>query len=122
MIWLVPVIRTGKEKTSGFTPETVILLATWIWLTAVLKTRFVKGIIPPTAPLKITFPTDPDLKVRDAAPLSVLEKLMLAPVAADPPFVVSNNGKPLTTTGPVIVIVAPFVVMSPLTLIAADPE
>ncbi len=42
----------------------------------------------------------PALKVKDVAPLSVLEKLMFAPAAVPPAFVVSNVGVVVIATGP----------------------
>lgn len=117
---LVPVNKTGLENANGLAPETVMLLPIWIWL-ALVKARLASGVVPPTAPAKITFPEDPELSVRAPPPLSVLVKLMFAPEAEFPPLVVSKVGLPVTIAGPVIVIVAPLVVMLPPTLIAVDP-
>ena len=86
---------------------------------ALVNTRFVGGVVPPTTPLKITFPPVPALKVSAVAPLMVLEKLMFAPAAA--PLVVFKVGDPEITTGPVMVMTPPPVVMLPATLIAVEP-
>ena len=86
-----------------------------------MNTRLVGGVPPPTIPPKMTFPAVPALKVAEAAPLSVLEKVMFAPAGVPPPFVVSNVGAPDMTTGPVRPIVPPDVVMLLATLIAVDP-
>ena len=120
VIVLVPVILTGFGKTRGLAPDTVMLLPTWIEA-ALVNTRFVRGVVPPTAPLKEITPAVPAAKVKDVAPLSVLEKLILAPAAVPPAFVVSNVGVLVIATGPVIVIAPPLVVMFPFTLIAVDP-
>ena len=83
-----------------------------------MKERFVRAAVPPTAPVKETIPAVPALNVSAVAPLSVLEKLMLAPAGVPPAFVVSKVGAPETVTGPVIVITPPLVVMLPPMLIA----
>ena len=46
---------------------------------ALVKTRLVGGVVPPTIPVKETFPA-PATKVAAWAPLSVLLKLILAPL------------------------------------------
>ena len=76
-----------------------------------VKIRLVNGVILPTAPPKLIFPTVPARSVRGTAPFTVLEKLIVAPVAVPPVFVVSKVGVPVTVTGPVRVITPPFVLM-----------
>ena len=59
VILLGPKIKpTGLEKTSGLAPVTVMLLPILI-SAALVKTRFVKGDIPPTIPLKAIVPAPP---------------------------------------------------------------
>jgi hypothetical protein len=120
VIVLVPPKLTGLGKVSGFAPETVMLAPTLIEL-ALVKLKFVGAAVPPTAPVKVTTPPVPALSVTAVAPLSVLEKLMFAPAAVPPAFVLSNVGAPLAVTGPVIVMTPPLVVTFPPTLIAVDP-
>ena len=55
VIVLLPIKLTGSEKTRGFPPETVMLFPISIKL-ALEKMRFVGGVTPPTALLKITIP------------------------------------------------------------------
>ena len=89
--------------------------------TALVNARFVKGAVLPTAPVKVTLPAVPARNVTAVAPLRVLEKLIFAPAAVPPAFVLSKVGLPLAVTGPVIVIIPPLVVTLPPTLIAVDP-
>lgn len=111
MIVLLPVRTTGKGNVSGLAPETVIFAPILIWL-ALVNIRFVNGVNPPTAPEKETAPEDPAFNVNAVAPFNVLEKLMLAPVAA--PEVVSNaRGVANSTTGLFIAIAPPAVVILP---------
>ena len=86
---LVAVKLTGLGKVKTFAPLTVILLPIWI-KAALVKVRLVKGFGLPTAPLNEIFPTVPARKAKANAPLSVLEKLIVAPVAVPPPFVLSK--------------------------------
>jgi hypothetical protein len=117
---LAPVKLTGLENTSGFAPDTVMLLPTWI-KAALVKTKFVGAAAPPTTPLKLTLPPVPARKVIAVAPFNVPVKLMLAPAAVPPLFVLSNVGVFDTAVGPAIVITPPLVVTLPATLIAVDP-
>jgi len=112
------VTLTGEEKVRGLAPETVILLAIWIRF-ALVKERLVKGVVPPTAPVKETVPPVPAFSVRAVAPFRVLEKLILAPIAV--PTVVLKIGVLVMATGPVIVMIPPLVAMLPLTLIPVVP-
>jgi hypothetical protein len=124
LITLVPVKTTGLGKMIGkmiaAAPVNVMLLPTWIEA-ALVKTRFMRGVVPPTAPVNEMTPAVPALNVSAVAPLSVLEKLMLAPVTVPPLFVLSNVGAPAIATGPVIVMTPPLVVTFPFTLIAVAP-
>ncbi len=115
---LEPVKLTGAEKVRGFAPESVMLLLTWIEA-ALVTTRPVRGVTPPITPPKVTTPAVPARSVSAVAPLIVLEKLILAPAAVPPAFVLSNVGVPLKATGPVIVMAPPLVVILPPALI--DP-
>lgn len=81
----------------------------------------VKGVVPPTAPVSVTVPVVPPVRVKLCAPLIVLEKLMLAPVTVPPAFVVSAATVPVNATAPVIPIVPPDVVRLPPKLIKVDP-
>jgi hypothetical protein len=78
-------------------------------------------VVAPTAPVKVAVPEVPALTVTAVAPFKVLEKLILAPAAVPPAFVLSNVGDPLAMTGPVIVMTPPLVVTFPAMLIAVDP-
>jgi hypothetical protein len=120
VIVLEPVKLTGAENVRGLAPVTVILFPTCMDA-ALVKERLVSGVVPPTIPAKETTPAVPALKVRAVAPFNALEKLIFAPAAVPPPFVVSNVGAALIVTGPVIVMIPPLVVMLPFTLIAVDP-
>ena len=121
VIVLVPVKETGiAPKVSGLAPETVILLPTWIRF-ALVNVMLVGGAVPPTAPLKITLPPVPALSVSVVAPLIVLVKLIFAPAAVPPAFVLSKSGAPEIVTGPVIVMMPPEVVTFPPILIAVEP-
>ncbi len=80
-----------------------------------------KADVPPTAPVRVTIPPVPPVSVRVVPPLIVLEKLILAPAAVPPPFVLSNVGVVVIVTGPVIPIVPPAVVAFPPILIALVP-
>lgn len=81
----------------------------------------VSGVVPPTAPLIVTAPLVPPVKVRVCAPLTVLEKEILAPPALPPPFVVSATKLVPKETGPVIEMLPALVVKLPFKLIAVDP-
>ena len=81
----------------------------------------VNGVLPPTAPLNETVPPVPALKVSIVAPFTALEKLMPAPAAVPPAFVLSKVGVFVIATGPVIVIMLPLVVILPPKLITVDP-
>ena len=117
---LVPVKFTALGKVSGFAPVTVILLPTLIEA-ALVKLKLVSAAVPPTAPVKATTPPVPALTVTAVAPFNVFEKLIFAPAAVTPAFVLSNVGALLTDVGPDIVMGPPFVVTFPATLIAVDP-
>ena len=117
VIVLPPVKLTGFANTSALAPDTVMLFAIWI-RAAFVNTRFVGGVVPPTTPEKVIFPPVPAFIVRAVAPLTVLLKLMFAPAAVPPAFVVSRVGLPAKTVGPAKVMTPPAVVMLPLTLIA----
>lgn len=118
---LVPVKRTGiAPKERGLAPETVILFPTWI-VAALVKAKFVSGAVPPTAPVNIATPAVPARIVTAVAPFNVLVKLILAPAAVPPKFVLSKIGAPETATGPVIVMIPPAVLTNPPILIAVDP-
>jgi hypothetical protein len=60
---LAPVKLTGLENVSGLAPETVMLFPIWMRI-ALATLRFVKGVLPPTMPVKVTVP-DPADNVRD---------------------------------------------------------
>jgi hypothetical protein len=115
-----PAKLTGLENVRGLAPESVILLPTWT-SAALVTTRPVRGVVPPIAPPKDTTPAVPAVIVRVAAPLIVLVKLILAPAAVTPAFVLSSSVAPVMTTGPVIVITPPLVVTFPFKLIAVAP-
>src|SRR5581483_696228 len=120
VIVLVPVKLTGLLKMSGLTPVTVILFPIWIKL-ALVKLRLVRAAVPPTAPVNVATPPVPALIVTAVAPFNELVKLIFAPAAVPPAFVLSNVGLPLAVTGPVIVMTPPAVVTFPPTLIAVEP-
>ena len=121
VIVLVPVKLTGLEKVSGFAPVTVMLAPTEM-LAALVKVMFVRGVVPPTAPLKLTTPPVPACRVKEVFPLMVLVKEILAPAAVPPAFVVSNVGAAVIATGPVMVITPPLVVkLVPLILMTVLP-
>lgn len=52
---LAPVNVTGLGKFKGLAPVTVMLFPIWI-KDALVKTRFVKAALPPTAPVNVTVP------------------------------------------------------------------
>ena len=120
VIVLPPVKLTGLENVRVFAPVTVILFATWIRL-ALVNTKFVKGATPPTIPPNKTAPPVPASRVKELAPLIVLEKEILAPASVPPPFVVSNVGVPVIATAPVSPTAPPLVVIFPLILMALVP-
>ena len=120
VIVLGPVKLTGLENVRGLAPESVILLPTWT-SAALVTTRPVRGVVPPIAPPKDTTPAVPAVIVRVAAPLIVLVKLMFAPAAVPPAFVLSRSVAPVMTTGPVMVMTPPLVVTFPFKLIAVEP-
>lgn len=119
-IVLPPISLTGRAKIKGFDPAIVIELPIWTSL-AEVKIRLAKGILPPTAPEKITLPALPAMKVRELAPFKVLGKLILAPVDAAPPFVVSKVALLVTVIGPFNPIADPFVVIELPILMLFDP-
>ncbi len=91
-----------------------------------VNVMLVGAVVPPTAPPKEITPPVPAVKVKVFAVeklivLVVPEKLILAPAAVPPAFVVSNVRAPVRMTGPVIVIAPPLVVMFPSTLMAVEP-
>ena len=81
----------------------------------------VRGVVPPTAPVKVIVPAVPPLIVKAEAPFKVLEKLIDAPVAVPPALVLSIVVVPVTVTGPVNPMVPPLVVILPLMLMAVGP-
>lgn len=90
-------------------------------IVAAVTDKLVSGVVPPTAPVKVAVPAVPAFTVTAVAPLRVFEKLILAPAAVPPAFVLSKVGVPVTATGPVIVMTPPLVLTFPPTLIAVDP-
>ena len=78
----------------------------------------VSGVVPPTAPVSVTVPLLPPVRERVCAPLIVVEKLMFAPAAVPPLFVVSTATAVVRATGPVKVVTPPLVVKLPFKLIA----
>lgn len=86
---------------------------------APVAVKEVNGVVPPTAPVKATVPV-PAVRLKVCAPLMVVEAVMFAPTAA-PEFVVSAATAPVKETGPVQVMVPPFVVWLPPKLINVDP-
>ena len=88
---------------------------------ALVKIKFVKGVVPPTAPANETTPAVPACRVKAVAPLIVLVKTIFAPAAVPPAFVLSRVIGVVRTTGPVIVIMPPEVVRPPFKLMAVVP-
>lgn len=84
--------------------------------------RKLKGVVAPTAPVKVTVPPVPPVNVSPCAPETVpsivFVKLMFAPAALPPPFVASKVRVAVKITGPVMVSTLPFVVKLPPKLIA----
>lgn len=80
----------------------------------------VNEVVAPAAPKEIVPPVPP-VNVNALAPLIVLEKVMLAPAAYAPAFVVSKTEAPVNVTGPVQPMFAPFVVMLPPISITVVP-
>ena len=80
-----------------------------------------RGFTPPTAPVKVAVPAVPARIVNELAPFTVLEKLIDAPPALPPLFVLSKIGALVKITGPVIPITPPLVVRFPPILTALDP-
>ena len=117
---LVPANVTGLEKVNGFAPVTVMLDPIEMEA-ALVKARFVKGVVPPIAPLSVTMPAVPALNVNACAPLTVLVKLTFAPAAVPPAFVVSIVVLAVKVTGPVKVATPPLVVVLPPNAIAVEP-
>lgn len=116
-----PIKLTAREKTRGLAPLTVILLPIAIRL-AFVNVRFVKGVTPPTAPVKVIVPPDPPFTVKALAPFNVFEKLIFAPVAESPPLVLSKvSGEEERVTGPVKAKAPLLEVILPPTLIAVAP-
>lgn len=76
---------------------------------ALVKERLVREMFPSN----VTVPAVPASNVRLVAPVTVLEKLMLAPNGAAPEPVLSNVGAPVRETAPVIAIAPPLVIMFP---------
>ena len=109
---------TGYRKASGLAPETVMAAPTKMEA-ALVNVMFVSGTLFPTLPEKATFPDVPACRVSVVAPLSVPEKLIVAPAAA--PLVVLSVGAFVKETGPVIAMVPPLVVMFPSMLMATEP-
>ena len=90
---------------------------------ALVKIRFVKGVVPPTAPENETTPAVPAWSVNAVAPLIVLEtveKLIFAPAGVPVAFVVSRVIGVVKTTGPAIVMIPPALVKFPFKLMAVD--
>lgn len=117
---LVPVKLTGLGNVRALAPVTVIFAPTWI-VFALVNDKLVNGALLPTAPLNDTTPAVPARKVKDVAPLTVVEKLILAPPADPPAFVLSKVGVFVKLTGPVMPIVPAEVVMFPFRLMAVEP-
>lgn len=78
--------------------------------------REVRGVVPPTAPEKLTAPPVPAFRLNVLALLIAAEKLMFAPAAVAPLFVASNVRFAPKATGPISPIAPPFVVTLPLIL------
>jgi hypothetical protein len=97
---LVPVKLRALPKTSGLDPETVILFPTWMRL-ALVNIRLAGGAVPPTIPPNETLPIVPARKAIVVVPFKELVKLIFAPAATPPAFVVSKVGEPEAITGPV---------------------
>lgn len=70
----------------------------------------VRGVDPPTAPVKVTVPPVPPINVKFCAPLIVLEALILAPVVVPPALVVSTTTPPVSVTAPAQLTAPPAVV------------
>ena len=68
----------------------------------------INALVPPTAPVIVTVPPVPPIKVRFFAPLIVLEAEMFAPAAA--PLVVLAVTSLAKVTGPVQLMAPPLVV------------
>jgi hypothetical protein len=81
-----------------------------------------KGVVAPTAPVNVTTPPVPPVKVRACAPETVpsmvFVKVIFAPAVEPPPLVASTVTFPAKTTGPVRVRALPLVVKLPPKLIA----
>jgi hypothetical protein len=113
LIMLGPVRVTACPKSNGLAPETVMLLPTWMPFELV-KVMLVGAAVPPTAAPKLITPPVPARRANVVAPFTVdvnPEKLMLAPAAVTPPFVVSMLGAELIVVGPVKVTAPPEVVI-----------
>jgi len=75
-----------------------------------LAVNVVRGVVPPTAPVKVIVPVVPLVKLSVCAPFTVEEKTIFAPAAVPPLFVVSIVAAQVSVTGPVIVTRPPLVV------------
>lgn len=78
-----------------------------------------KGVDPPTMPVRATTPPEPPFKTNAEPPLIVEENVMFAPAAE--PLVVSAVTAPVKLTGPVKEIAAPLVVRFPPKLMSVGP-
>ena len=92
-------------------------------IVAPLAVREVSGVVPPTAPVIVTVPPVPPIKLSVRAPLTVFERDILAPAGLAPPFVVSNVTAAPRVTRPVREIGCPRVVIPAFKVIVpALPE
>ena len=126
LITLGPVSVVGKAFVIVNEVAVILFAMLTLLVPAVEETnKAPSGVVPPTTPPNVIAPAVPEFRVNpcepDTVPFTVLEKLMFAPAAMPPPFVLSNVGVTVKTTGPVIPIAPPAVVTFPLRLIAVEP-
>ena len=101
--WIVDAVYEMAPTVDALEPCTTV---------APVAVNEVNGV-PPTAPERVTVLPEPPVKVRFFAPVKVLEKVMLAPVAVAPPLVVSAVTSVVKVAPFAIEIVPPFVVRLP---------
>lgn len=113
LIVLVPVMLTGLGNVRGLAPVTVIFAPMSIRL-ALVKTRLVRGVGDPTAPLNATTPV-PATKVKELFPV-------MDPLKVIVPFAVVRTGEVVSVTVFVKVIGSAVVVIPAPRLTPPPPD
>jgi hypothetical protein len=114
----------------------VVLIVELCVMVAPVAVNEARGVVPPIAPVSVTVPLVPPLRVKAPAPLTVLDSVMFVPAELPPALVVSRLAEPLNVVAPKLIVprvvckmeapelkvVAPKAIAAPLVVVLTVPN